>query len=901
MQVSKVQNKPFFTQKPQQENNNVAMERLLLPIMNYRNCDDIPDTVNMIRPEAGQGRLLSQNPIASFGRFFANRFYDLKSVYKGYTGTANDHQLGRTNDVGLLLGGVGIASFLATKRLTALPKHMEFVGLASFLTSMSLWPTIGVFGPAKLIHGFDADKRYIDDQGRNKSVFQDPNYVPFDLYRKDKKSEDLSAIADHMGIAKNINNREEMTKDLMRKIAIQNHTLWMWTSGFAVPTMTALLCNGFERLYQPHLAKSQAAEARLGMDSLYASIVNKGTIPYELDAKQANKMSKRITSLNKQMGEYNVVSKEISKFITFPENTNSRVITTAEVSELVTNITKDAGHGISSALAKDISNILSSGNKVVVDADYITQLAKNIEMKFSAHPLMRHGILSFSEIKDAIGKIDENPVRNKAQLLDSIINKANEKISSRVPADKINRVQQLFTNNFRNSATNILPKSDKMILTTESANILNELSAPLQAYIAKFKSIKEVNSLQMGNVADSQNSYFWGELEKTFADIVYKDTSFSKLKGLMDNEKAIEPIIKARFESIAADEKLFTETLQKINNIKLSYLSSMLGEGNENKYIDLILGNNSTGTANWNNRTFSREGTQADKFIEMQSKIATDLKNSLNSGALNGKFAALTEKVYGRGDFRTSVAAHEINANVSKIENFVTICDKLMHSLDVYRRSYLYKIKGEENVLGGHLDNINKDWVDELFEKGKRDTITAKSSDIYARFDSKNRVRKFQSYINLIFSPTEGTNPPDVRGRGYITKLTEDTLGETSAETLQHWINKFRNFVGNDGDWFYSDFKASDAGQYADMHKTPEARYRVQGKNILEFANQGAKRLNNSGKWMRTFGGLFVGVLSASILAQFFFGKKDDTIPLEKHGDHYHVKNYNKQPLRKEA
>lgn len=900
MAITRVQNQISFTQKPQVEkNNNVAMERLLLPMKHYRNCDDIPDTVNMIRPEAGQGRLLSNNPIASFGRFFANRYYDLKAVYKGYTGTANDHQLGRTNDVGLLLGGLGIASFLTTKRMAALPKHMEFVGLASFLTSMSLWPTIGVFGPARLVHGFEVDKRYIDDQGRNKSVFQDPNYVPFDLYRKERKSEDLSAIADYMGISKDVKNREEMTKDQMRKIAIQNHTLWMWSSGFAVPTMTALLCNGFERLYQPHLEKSQAAQAKLGLDSLYSNLIKAGAMPEGLDAKQTDKMSKMMTKLSQEIGEYNVVEKEISKFVKFPEKAESKIITSAQLHDFITNVTKDAGHGVSTALAKDISSLLSSGDKIVADDKFISQFAKNIEQKFSAHPMLKHGIVSYEEISKYIKDVLKTDVVDRKTLIDGVLNLGNQKIANSVTGDKVERVQQLFANNLRNDAK-ILPKSDKLVLTVEKANILRELSAPLQAYIAKFKSIREVNALQLGNIPDSQDSYYWNKLEKTFADIIYKETPFGKMKGLMNNEKAIEPIIKARFEAIAADSELFAKTLESINKIKVSYLTNMLGEGNESKFVDLILGENPKGGVNWNQRTFAENGTQVDKFIEMQSKIAKDFKASLESGALKGKFGMLIEKVYGK-DFRTSVAASEVTANVGKIENFVTACDKILHSLDVYRRAYIYKTKGSEEVLGGHTININKDWVEELFEKAKTDTVAAKSSDIYSRFNSTGKPRKFQSYMNLVYAPIPGLKPApqDVHGKGYITEITEKTLGEASASTLQHWINKFRNLVGHDPqNWYYSDYSASTSNLYNDLHKTPEARYRVQGKNILEFAEQGAKRLHNSGRWLRSFGGLFVGVWSASILAQFFFGKKDDTIPLKKHGDHYHVKNPKQSPRK---
>ena len=158
MAIDRIQNQTAFTQRPNvaQHSANVNMERLVyLPRKHYKNHNEIPNSVNMIKPEPGQGHLLNGGLFGSIGRFFSNRIYDIKSVYRGYKGTANDHQLGRTNDVGLVLGGLGIASFLTTKRIATMPKHMEFIGLASFLASMALWPKIGIFGPARLVHGFD--------------------------------------------------------------------------------------------------------------------------------------------------------------------------------------------------------------------------------------------------------------------------------------------------------------------------------------------------------------------------------------------------------------------------------------------------------------------------------------------------------------------------------------------------------------------------------------------------------------------------------------------------------------------------------------------------------------------------------------------------------------------------
>ena len=103
-------------------------------------------------------------------------------------------------------------------------------------------------------------KQYIDDQGRKKSVMQDANYIPFDMYLNRVSEEDLSKIGDKLGIPKNIPNRNEVVKDEMRKKSIQNNTLWMLTAG-VTPAITALACSAIEKyLALPAIEKVRDAK-----------------------------------------------------------------------------------------------------------------------------------------------------------------------------------------------------------------------------------------------------------------------------------------------------------------------------------------------------------------------------------------------------------------------------------------------------------------------------------------------------------------------------------------------------------------------------------------------------------------------------------------------------------------
>ena len=894
MAVSKIQNQVSFTQKPNIDTNsgNVNMERLLpLPRKHYLNHNEIPDSVNRIRPEPGQGHLLNGGFFSSLGRFFSNRIYDIKSVYKGYTGTANDHQLGRTNDVGLVLGGLGIASFLTTKRIATMPKHMEFIGLASFLSSMALWPKIGIFGPARAVHGFDADKRYIDDQGRNKSVFQDPNYVPFELFRGDKKSEDISAIADYMGISKDAPNRNEMAKDQMRKVATQNHTLWMLTSGVAVPTLTALLCNGFERIYEPLLVKYKNSLSDSKLNKMYETLIN-STDKKHTTPKPAKK-----------------IANQIRNFATV--NRSEKVLTGEQITNFVNTVAKDAGSGVSAALAKDIRAILAQPDKAVVDNKYIEEIAKNIEAKFQGHNLLKKGIVSFDEIVRALCPIkapEKNAANDKKPSADDIIkafkegkeltkdqvddvikkgvlldkervNKAitkavNDKLAAadftntnNIPAEKIRqRVIDMAGNVIRNNA--FLPKSETYVMTEGAANNIKSIAGAMGEYLYNFRQLRGINELKMGNVADSMDAYLWKKLETAFTNIVYPNNVFTSksFKPLIDNTSDIEKTAQANIEKLVKDDERYAKAIKKIDALKTEYLKAVFGN-DERQYIqynEFIKGNNAHGGVNWNARTYSDYGTQIDKYLEIETKLARNFYEGIEGnkrGLFNNLLTTITNNQNGN-NFGKTVTFHDAATNVKKVENFVTACDRIIHSLDIYRRAY--------------LNPVTKPLEQELFNEAKHNVISAQSNDFFARFNNRSKSVKFRQYMDLIFAPNK-----------YLDDLTKANMSKASRYTMDGWIDKLRAILFNDKKkWQYSEFGHNNCpigDTYNDnLLSTPDARYRAQGKNPVEFLNQGLKNSYNSNKWLRMFGGLFIGVFSLSVIAQFFFGKKDSTIPLEK-------------------
>ena len=201
------------------------------------------DNKTFIKPLKSRGRLVKNNIFYAPINMFKDVVYDIKSLKHAVKGDANDHELGKLNDVGMKLGGLSIAAYLATKKQTPKTKGMEFVGLASFFASMALWKKIGIQLPAQIIHGVNVDQQYEDSFGRKKPFYLDPQFLPWSLYSDEK----IDKIGDRLGVPRDIPNRRDFVQEKMKKIAVQNNTLWMLTAGFATPVMSALICNSLEK------------------------------------------------------------------------------------------------------------------------------------------------------------------------------------------------------------------------------------------------------------------------------------------------------------------------------------------------------------------------------------------------------------------------------------------------------------------------------------------------------------------------------------------------------------------------------------------------------------------------------------------------------------------------------
>ena len=225
-------------------------------------------------------------------------------------------------------------------------KGMEFVGLASFFASMALWPKLAIQLPAKLIHGVNVMPEYEDSFGRKKPFYQDHQFIPWDLY----SDNEINKIGDRLGVPRDIPNRRDFIQEKMRKLALQNNTLWMLTAGVATPVMSALICNKME----PYLLKWQD-NRRLKQ--------NEKMINNFSDATQKAKSDRILNALD------NLIELHKDEPIT---------------DELLHKITRTAGLGMdpitSQAMEDDLRTILISENpKYTINRSNIPSIAADLQ------------------------------------------------------------------------------------------------------------------------------------------------------------------------------------------------------------------------------------------------------------------------------------------------------------------------------------------------------------------------------------------------------------------------------------------------------------------------------------------------------------------------------------------
>lgn len=277
------------------------------------------DAEGKIKPLDDKAKLLPSRIFGSPIEYAKDLKQDIVNIGRAAKGKANDHELGRINDVAMKLGALGLASYLFVKNPLKLSKTMEFVGLGTFFGSMALWPKLAIQAPIKARTGVDVHQKYVDSQGRKKMLHQDPQYDLTDLYSR----EDLDKMGKKLGVSENLPDRDSFIKQRAKKTATQANTLWMMTAGFATPLMSAFACNRLEKpltnLFEKiDLSKTEKALAKAA-DMAGQAEIDEKVIKFldrnagkKIDGKLAEELAELLVGSDADASLLKTVQKQIS-------------------------------------------------------------------------------------------------------------------------------------------------------------------------------------------------------------------------------------------------------------------------------------------------------------------------------------------------------------------------------------------------------------------------------------------------------------------------------------------------------------------------------------------------------------------------------------------------------------
>ena len=827
------------------------------PQTTYRDAKKPIKTNNLVHPLPAEGHLVHDS-LLSIPKFWLKDIaYDIKAVKDGLSGKANDHQTGRLNDVGLKLGGIGIATYLASRTTDPKMRMMEYVGLGAFLASMSLYPLLAINAPSRMIQGYDIGKEYIDDQGRKKSVYQDGNYIPMDMYRGEYVGEDLNIMGDRMGIPRGIKNRNDLIKEQARKTAIQNNTLWMLGAGFATPVMTALICCGLEKVLTPVMEnlRNNRYNTKIS-DALKLT----GEMTLNLDEINSNNLSKKVEKLLQEFNNKELPKTEFNKLL-----------------DLLSNGTDD---NLKQGIKEDLERILKAEKNGYVLSDNLHNDILNTvkENTNGRQTNLLKGVFapSKTEIEQAVAKSGSDGKYMTSEQLYNFKNELKTIFNNKIVLHPENKDFLLM------EQSNILESISKTIQKTPSAfvseNGINDITN-LAKILGEFKSNDDIldkcKSFKVEHAPETVLARSYKRFEDTIFDVL--NIKYSDLKQMKESEKYTKEIIEKKIEALVQNEEKYKKAIEKLSGVISDMEIKLHGDSvNDSNLKDLI----NAYENNYNNTARRINNIGEGKFSSTINKLVKqDVKTLPTENSLKKKedlfklidgtvkpFEFDKNKDYGTAI--TEYAEHyykgigssknmKISRILERIQGVKNGQYRILHVLDVYKR----KIPNDE-------------YHKELNKKIKEVLLGATSSNHTLKLGTDNNPQYYK----------------DIMDRGWgdgIEKSTKEAMEKTKGfangdilSRFEKYLEQFRDIIGNNDIDFtkpdhklVGDLKDEFRSKHTTDSITRSQKFNLISQNPIEFFKNASKIKFENQKWLRIASAIGGSVIAATVLAQFCFGK----------------------------
>ncbi len=804
-----------------------------------------------IKPLEGKGHLINGSIFNMPALMVKDTIYNTKAFKHAVNGEANDHELGKLNDVGLKIGGLAIAGYLFTRKQTPMTKGMEFIGLGSFLASMAIWPKIAIQLPAYLIHGINVQKQYEDSFGRKKPFYQDPQFIPWDLY----SDKEIQKIGDRLGVPKDIPNRRDAIQSKMKQIAIQNNTLWMLTAGFATPVMSALICNKTE----PYLANW-------------------------LNNRKNKKADKILTNLDKYSEKYqtNTISKKLEEVIALYGN---KPVDDALLDNITGAFSSRMDLVTSESIKEDLRNLMITEKAYSIDDN----TAKNISINLQK--LLKNKKYTDKEIKAVIPNEaamiqlfrDNNFINPSKETKDfqSIKNKIAKAIQRNISSYNKNEgkndpldwhfIQQIIANNQRaeHPIEKELYKVPGIKFDTTIQARLRDLAKISDDFSAKNYALDEYALLKIGSAPETVIANYWNNLSKDILNIF--GISFNDIKNIKNERTLVGNLLRNRIETIVSNDELYKKVMKELVE-KIAVINS------EIKSSDLAT------------PLLKKEDglTDAQKLANRSAyeKIVDKEFNAYANTVKEKGFTNLSHAIAGFNPDDTVGTARNIQKAFAsdRLLGVKSSFYRLINSLDFYRR--IAKNANGMESIGKYPREIKE----EIIELCKIITLQGHSSDNATKFymlrnphpSSDRSPLEVQNgkIINKYFGNSNGTT--DIAGDKYFyqramqlmfeEKLDDETTKILEGSAIKDEVTTYRELVldkiGGENYMMKPRHRIR-----PDSNASSELKFLLTGIAPDEFLFKSGQQFYNSKKWFKIFGTFGAALLGVTVLAQFFFGK----------------------------
>lgn len=799
-----------------------------------------------IKPLPSNGKLIKTTIMDYPSEVQKDVKYDIKALYHAVKGEANDHELGRINDIAMKFGGLALATYLFTKKNTPKTKLFEFIGLGTFFAAMDVWPKLFIQLPAKLIHGVNVRQQYEDNYGRKKMFYQDHQFIPWDLY----SDKEINKIGDRLNVPKDIPNRRNFIQEKMRKIALQNNTMWMLTAGFATPLLSALMCNALEKPVSKYTDKA----------------VN-------------NEAGKILTQFSDEIKKFDM-SKNKNALNNILKEAEGKPVTPELIQNLVLNLSEGLDKTVSNGIEKDLKNILpqkefkisnesvSDIQKVIRDTmkrsrvsedllDRIVPSQDSLVGRLSEKGLIGGQYKEFSEHSKVIQRLVEENIEKVAPELDeksvkSLYFNLDRLIHTRTG---IQSTAPLFKTLSQETAT---------VLTPEKIARIKEFSEILNIHKPEEILLNKVAYLKVGQDAETALANIWNDSDSG----MFKALNFTAeeiKKARLDNELS-EDVLRTKIENLVADKNAYSQFMTKMEQL----LSSI------------------------HSKTSSLDLSKDDDTNTFKSLINSTYDRTTNS--LLGKgFNNTAEKIGGIVGWNNTV----ISSNTSAKQILLDFIDqrvmgvkssfyRFLNCMDMYYR--IANLKGDNPILNCRIPREIKE---EMVELAKQTMISGHTSDFAEKLWLKRnpepnrsdygQVEVTAGKVNNRYLGSAKQNAVEYSNdRNFYESVMKLMFDENihpdtyerikNSGFLEEFLKYRKELLNINGG--YDNFAKPNFKVNGQTVSTPSIiHFTMNGCPPTEMVYKWFNNMYNSNKWFSMFGKLGAGLIGVTLISQFFIGK----------------------------